>query len=198
MGGVSGAVSSPPVQGAACFRMGRRPISSGSSRFGSRKKTLTRRSAVSMRSMAAQALRVTGMALAAEHLERPGDVGGRHGRAVGEAGAGIEGEMHGAAVGRDLDAFGQRRVEREGLTVTAGHKCLVDMGAHGPGGIATQHEGVEAVEAADLAHPQRPPAGRVRVHVGKGLEPRRQRRFAVHRDRMRHAIGRRRRNAKKR
>ena len=123
-------------------------------------------------------------ALVAQRLDREGDIGGGHRRAVGELRFRPQFEGEGLAVVGDIDGLGQQAVEREGLIPVAAEKAFENIGTDVHRRRALDDEGVHAVEAAGDRLSQLAALRRVGICIGQVLEVRRQGRFPVHGDAM--------------
>ena len=131
--------------------------------------------------------------LVAQQLPREQDVVGRDRLAVGKSRGRIELERHEAARAVGNDAARNQSVERERLVEAARHQALDDMAAddecatrrpHPQGRKALHDERVEAVEGAEHTLDQPAALGRGWIDVAEMRKPLRQRRLAVHGDRV--------------
>ena len=139
-----------------------------------------------------QQLGVDRMALVLQHVERKGDVGRRHFRAVEEARLGTQPEAVVELVGRNPHRLREQAVDGIGFVAVGGHQ-RVEGGRHAGRAVALPRidiervEGVEVLVAARSGDLQRQQAAgrRVRVDVGEMREVRRQGEIAKRRQAMR-------------
>ena len=138
-----------------------------------------------------QELGVERMALLLQHVERKGDIGRSHLRAVQEARLGAEPEAVVELVGRDPHRLREEAVDGIGFVAVGGHQ-RVEGGRHAGRAVALpaidveRVEGVEVLVAARSGDLQRQQAAgrRVRVDVGEMREVGRQGEIAERRQAM--------------
>ena len=128
--------------------------------------------------------------LVAQQLQRKDHVVLGDRRAVGEFGARVERELDIGAVGVGVDRLGDQRIERESFIARARHQRLEDIVAEGSveqaaRGVALDDEGVQAVERSLPGIVDPPALGCIGIGVGEMREIGRQRRVAMHGDRVR-------------
>ncbi len=119
-------------------------------------------------------LLIIGLTLGAEGLKTPDDIARQNRGAVREPRFRPEGEGHAATIGGDAHAFGQQAIGGSGFILGLAKQRIPNIVRTG-GGRATDDEGVEAVETADLAEGDGAALGGAGVGIGEGLEIGRQR-----------------------
>ena len=128
---------------------------------------------------------IGGQPLLDQRAERPGDILGRHRRAVVEPGFRPQRIGDRQVIGRHVHRLAQMAIHRRRLVVIDGHQRVIDL-PHARRRAAADDEPVEAVERAQRAAHHRAALRRIRVGIREMREIRRQ----LRRPEQRQAVGR--------